>query len=264
MSQVIKALYCLVFLSLTGLAYADEGLTPIPKVSDEWKFLVTPYLWSSGITSTLNFNDRYFNTSTLSSSSVLGDLKSGGMIAAEAHYGSWGVMGDVISATLQSSATSNITVPKLGAQLGSSTTLQQTILTGAATYTVLNNKDAYVDGLLGVRSIGITATVGLALEGTSSHISDAKSTSTVDPIAGLKGRYRIADSTWYVPFYADIGGGGGTTNMTWQGMFGGGKTIEKWVDVSLSYRALYYDMSGGGLLQKTTMKGPQLAASFSF
>ncbi|MBU3624358.1 hypothetical protein [Polynucleobacter sp. AP-Latsch-80-C2] len=52
--------------------------------------------------------------------------------------------------------------------------------------------------------------------------------------------------------------------LTWQGMIGVGKTFDKWIDVSLAYRALYYGMSSNGLLQKTTMKGPQLAASFNF
>jgi hypothetical protein len=93
--------------------------------------------------------------------------------------------------------------------------------------------------------------------------------STADPIVGFKGRYRIVDSTWYVPFYADIGSGGGTTNVTWQAMLGIGKTIEKWVDIALVYRGLYYDMdssktNGQGLLQKTTFQGPQLSATFKF
>jgi len=52
--------------------------------------------------------------------------------------------------------------------------------------------------------------------------------------------------------------------MTWQGMFGVGKSIDSLLDVSLSYRALYYDMHGTGLLMKTTMKGPQLALTLKF
>ena len=52
--------------------------------------------------------------------------------------------------------------------------------------------------------------------------------------------------------------------MTWQGILGVGKTFEKWVDVSLAYRTMYYDMNGDGLLQKTTFKGPQIAATFKF
>ncbi len=128
-----------------SLAQAASEPSPIPKISNEWRFEVTPYLWGAGIKGTLNFDN------------VLGDLKSGGMIAAEAHYGNWGVMGDLISATLQNSGS----VPIYGgvAKLADKVTLQQTILTGAATYTLANTKEAYVDALLGVRGIDVTATL---------------------------------------------------------------------------------------------------------
>lgn len=260
------AIFCTV-----NAAHADSGLSPLPKISDEWRFEVTPYIWGSGVSSTLFYNDRYLNTANLSTSNVLGDLKSGGMITAEAHYGKWGIFGDIVSATLQTSASKTVAVPtrQYGAvpvNASDKTTLQQNIITAAATYTILNNQDAYVDGLLGVRSIMATATVSLDLSayGLSKTFVDSKSVSTTDPIVGLKGRYRIADTTWYVPFYGDIGGGGGTTNSTWQGIIGIGKTFSKLVDASLTYRYLYYDMKGDGLLQKTSFKGPQVAVSFKF
>ena len=257
-------------LSTMNVAYADSELSPLPKISDEWRFEVTPYLWSSGISSTLFFNDHYIDTAKLSSTNVLGNLKSGGMIAAEAHYGNWGILGDIVSATLQVTSYPTIVLPTRAGALpvsaSNKSTLQQNIITGAGTYTLLNNQSAYVDGLVGMRSIMATATVSLDLSayGMSRGAVDSKSISTVDPIVGLKGRYRIADSTWYIPFYADIGGGGGTTNMTWQGVIGVGKTFEKWIDASLAYRTMYYDMKGDGLLQKTTFKGPQLAVTFKF
>ena len=260
-------------LTAARVAYADQGLSPLPKISEEWRFEVTPYIWGSGVSSTLFYNDRYLNTAKLSTSNVLGDLKSGGMIAAEAHYGNWGIMGDLVSATLQTTSNSNVSVkpPSLGGaavpvNVADKVTLQQNIITGAVTYTALNNQNIYLDGLLGARGIMATATVSADLSalGYSKSFVDSKSISTLDPVVGFKGRYRIADSTWYIPFYADIGGGGGTTNMTWQGVLGVGKTFEKWVDVSLAYRTLYYDMKGDGLLQKTTFKGPQLAATFKF
>ncbi|MBU3595292.1 hypothetical protein ICN10_02610 [Polynucleobacter sp. 86C-FISCH] len=260
-------------LTTASVAHADQGLSPLPKISEEWRFEVTPYIWGSGVSSTLFYNDRYLNTAKLSTSNVLGDFKSGGMIAAEAHYGSWGIMGDLVSATLQTTSNSNVSVkpPSLGGaavpvNVADKVTLQQNIITGAVTYTALNNQNVYLDGLLGARGIMATATVSADLSalGYSKSFVDSKSISTIDPVVGFKGRYRIADSTWYIPFYADIGGGGGTTNMTWQGVLGVGKTFEKWVDVSLAYRTLYYDMKGDGLLQKTTFKGPQLAATFKF
>ena len=251
-------------------AYAEEALTPIPKIVNEWTFDVTPYVWGSNINSTLNYKGKYLNTADVTMNDIISNLKSGGMIAGEARYGSWGIMADLVSATLQNSGTAPVTpAPGYNFKVAYKPTLQQTILTGAATYNFINNQDATVDGLLGVRWISMTATLNLALDGTNYSLSDSKTVSTVDPIAGFKGRYRLAGSTWYIPFYADIGSGGGTTNVTWQAMAGIGKTIEKWVDVSLVYRSLYYDMNssktnGAGLLQKTTFQGPQLSATFHF
>ena len=266
----------LAFLSVStlftsmGLAYADEELTPIPRISNQWTVDVTPYVWLPNVSSTLNYKGQYLNTADANMNNIISNLKSGAMISGEAHYGSWGMMADVVSATLQKSGTTSVTpAPGYNFRVAMKPTLQQTMLTGAATYNLINNKDANVDGLLGVRWISMTATLNLALDGTNYSLSDSKTVSTVDPIIGFKGRYRIADSTWYIPFYADIGSGGGTTNVTWQAMAGVGKTIEKWVDVSLVYRGLYYDMSssktnGAGLLQKTTFQGPQLSATFHF
>jgi hypothetical protein len=249
--------------SLT-LAQGSADASPIPKVSDEWRFEVTPYLWGTGIRGTVNLNDSSAKSADMSSGNVLSDLKSGAMIAAEAHKGKWGIMGDLVSATLQNSGSVPVITPDGRATIGDKVTVQQTILTGAFSYTLANTKDAYVDALLGVRAIDVTATLGLTVEGTSIKRSISKKTSTVDPIIGAKGRYRIADSTWYIPFYGDIGSGGGTTNLTWQAMAGIGKTFNKVVDASLTYRALYYDMKDSGVLQKTTMLGPQVAITFKF
>ncbi|QWD64686.1 hypothetical protein [Polynucleobacter sp. MWH-UH2A] len=248
----------------TNLAQAQSAgeASPIPKIAENWRIEVTPYLWGAGIKGTVNLNNSLAKSADMSTSNVLSDLKSGGMIAAEAHYGNWGIMGDLVSATLQNSGS----IPVHGGQatIADKITLQQTILTGAATYTLVNNKDAYLDGLVGVRAIDITATLNGNLDGTSSSRIISSKTSTVDPIIGAKGRYRIADSSWYIPAYADIGSGGGTTNLTWQVAAGVGKTFNNLIDASLTYRALYYDMKSGAVLQKTTMLGPQLSVTFKF
>jgi len=266
MKLFIKILcaFPIAFATPLALAQGSSDTSPIPKVSDEWRFEVTPYLWGTGIRGTVNLNDSAAKSADMSSSNVLSDLKSGGMIAAEAHKGNWGIMGDFISATLQNSGSVPVRTPDGRATLGDKVTVQQTILTGAFTYTLANTKDAYVDALFGVRAIDVTATLGLTVDGTSIKRSISKKTATVDPIIGAKGRYRIADSTWYIPFYGDIGSGGGTTDLTWQAMVGIGKTFNKVVDASLTYRALYYDMKDGGVLQKTTMLGPQVAVTFKF
>ena len=255
---------CLLSLILTAPVFAQDSnaSNPLPKISQEWRFEISPYVWSPGIKGTINFDNGLAKTADFSSSNVLGNLKSGAMMSAEAHKGNWGIMGDLVSATLQNSGS----IPIYGgaATVADKITLQQTVLTGAATYTLANTRDIYVDGLLGARAIDITATLHGNLIGTAEKETISKKTSTVDPIIGAKGRYRIGDSSWYLPAYADIGSGGGTTNLTWQVMAGIGKSFGSLIDASLTYRALYYDMRAGGVLQKTTMQGPQIAITFKF
>ena len=263
--KTLSKLFTLIALGCSmNMAFGQSASesSPIPKIANDWRFEVTPYLWAPGIKGTVNFDNGLAKSADMNTNNVLSNLKSGGMIAAEAHYGNWGIMGDFVSATLQNSGS----VPVYGgaARVADKITLQQTILTGAATYTLANTKDAYVDGLLGVRAIDMTGTLNGNLDGTSISKTISKTTSTVDPIIGAKGRYRIADSTWYIPAYADIGSGGGTTNLTWQVAAGVGKTFNSLIDASLTYRALYYDMKSGGLLQKTTMQGAQLSVTFKF
>ena len=264
MKKIPKILCLLSILLSTHMASAQSNAdaSPIPKVSNEWRFEVTPYIWGAGIKGTMNFDNGLAKSADISSSNVISNLKSGGMIAAEAHKGNWGIMGDLISATLQNSG--SVPVKGGAVTVADKITVQQTILTGAFTYTLANTKDVYADALLGVRAIDVTATLSGNLVGTPDKESISKKTSTIDPIIGAKGRYRIVDSSWYIPAYADIGSGGGTTNVTWQLMAGIGKTFNKVIDASLTYRALYYDMKDGGVLQKTTMHGPQVAVSFKF
>ena len=170
-------------LGASSIAHAEEVLSPIPKVADEWRFEVTPYLWAPGINSTLFFNDRYLSTASLDSNNVISNLKSGGMIEGEVHYGNWGLMFDFISATLQKTGDTPVTVPTragaIPASLANKVTLQQNMYTGGVTYTLLNNQTAYVDGLVGARGISATATLALTFSalGQSLSASDSKSIS---------------------------------------------------------------------------------------
>jgi hypothetical protein len=158
----------------------------------------------------------------------------------------------------------------VNADLSTKVNLKDTILTAVGTYTVFNSPALYTDVLAGVRFISTTASVKANLVVTDNLSQTASrsyypsmTTNTTDPIIGFKGRYRIADSTWFIPYYGDIGSGGGTTNLTWQAMLGVAKAYE-WGDVSLGYRALYYDMDSSGSLQKVTFSEAILGVTVPF
>lgn len=259
MPKFNKFLFVISALLFINNSYADKEVTPIPKITDEWRFSVTPYAWLSGMNSTLFVNNSAVGKADLSGSNVLSKVSAAAMLSVEAHKGNWGVMGDLIYVQLNNQSAKVVDQ----VDLGSSANIKSTIFTGAATYTLLNTPNAYVDGLLGARSISTSTTVNVRVIGYPLNKTESNTTSTVDPIVGLKGRYRIADTSWYIPVYGDIGGGGGKTNVTWQAMTGIAKAFP-WGDVTLAYRALYYDMGSSGVLQKTTMSGPVLGATFNF
>ena len=250
-------------LAFTSMAYAQSDASPVPKVSDEWRFSITPYIWTPGINGTLYYNNTALGSSNLSSSNILSKLSAAGMITGEAHKGNWGAMADFMY--VQFKNTSSTAVGQT--DLGSNSTLAGSILTGAATYTLVQNSSVYLDGLIGARGLSLTASSNMNVPLTRVNATLTRNPSvtatTTDPIIGLKGRVRIADSTWFVPYYGDIGGGGGSTTSTWQAMVGVGKQFS-WGDIALVYRALYYDMHNGGLMQNTTMAGPALGVTFIF
>ncbi|HAT39662.1 hypothetical protein [Polynucleobacter necessarius] len=69
------------------------------------------------------------------------------MLASKVRYGNRGMMADFISATLHKTGTTSVTpAPGYNFRVGLKPTVQQTILTGAATYNLVNSQDATLDG----------------------------------------------------------------------------------------------------------------------
>jgi hypothetical protein len=256
--------YLRIFVTTTTLfmgassAWAQNTPNPIPTLSDEWRFSVTPYVWTPSLNSTLYLNNSPIGRADLSTSSILSDLNTAAMLSGEAHKGKWGIMGDLIYVEIINQGAKVIGQT----DVGSTATVKNTIFTAAVTYTFAHTQDLYADALVGARLLSTSANLNVRAQGYPNETL-SNTTTTTDPIIGFKGRFRLGDGTWYVPFYADFGGGGGSTNITWQALIGVGKAFD-WGDVTLGYRALYYDMKSGATLQKTTMAGPALGLTINF
>lgn len=265
--NILTAAISIMLASLSSIstAYADEAISPIRKISDEWHFAISPYGWLPQVNTTVGNAGAGSKNADISMNNVLSNLKSGVMIGAQAHYGKWGVMTDFASATLQKSGGFNFKGdPQYKA--GDKSTLQATLFNFVGAYNVLNNQDAYVDALLGVRWVGLTTTFDVDLVADPSIRANASSaTRATYGIIGANSRYRIMGSNWYIPLYADIGTGGGSNHMTWQAATGVGVALSKMVDVSLTYRALGFDIkSGSDTLLKGLFHGPQITGTFNF
>jgi len=259
----------------SGVACAQTA-NPLPTVDDAWRFSVGVSAWSPATnTSTFSTNNAYVGSTQSTVVDNINNTGGFGMFNAEAHKGSWGLMADFVYWQINDGVANSTTYINRHTSIytseGAYTT--QSMYTAAGTYTVLNMNSLYADALFGVRYVSSTTSAsvtsvitstsrGQTQQSSATGYYAAVSTST-SPIIGMKGRYRIGESAWFMPFYADIGQGLSGENLTWQTVAGFGRAFS-WGDVSLTYRAMYFELGGAGGLTKYSNYGPQLGATFNF
>lgn len=261
-------------LALPPLATAQES-------AEGWKFSLMPYLWLPTIETKLNLGpvaaSRLESEISLAPSDWLPDLKMTGLLAGEARNGKWLIAGDYIYLNL-GSADSRINTRNFGpgpvqiVDTGSDTSLKTTIWSIVGGYSVVSTPAATVDLIAGVRYLSLKTTTNWNLNadvtgpnGNSVILprsgSVRESGSFTTGIVGAKGRVKLGESNWFVPFYVDVGGGDSIT--TWQAAAGVGYAYS-WGDVRLDYRYMSFDQNGDKLIQGLDMGGLALGVNFVF
>jgi len=252
----------LAMAGLAGVARAEEAPNPIPTVvENQWRGSITPYLWLENVSGMVARDGNTLGSLNVDTSSLLSNLNFAAMVEGEVHRGNWGIWGDLVYSQLSSQA-SHLSIGS--ATLQTTTSLTTGIYDIAATYTLHSSPNAYVDGLLGARILTQDTTVNLSLGGPLPDGVSRNSSSTVtNAIVGVKGRVRISDSEWFVPFYLDVGGGGPQTNVTSQAMVGIGKAYS-WGDVTLALKNVYYQLHQNKVTGDLDLFGAALAVTFRF
>jgi hypothetical protein len=277
MNQMTRSVSKIVAVAATALvasmaANAQES-------SGEWKFSLMPYMWLPTIKTTLDFGpvaaSRLESEISMAPNEWLPHLKMGGLLAGEARYGKWLMAGDYVYMNLGGSSsktnTSNLgSGPVQIVDLGSDTSLKSTIWSIVGGYSVVSAPAATVDLIAGVRYLSLKANTDWNLNvdvtgpnGGSVILprsgSVRKSGNATTGIVGAKGRVKLGESNWFVPFYVDVGGDGSVT--TWQAAAGVGYAYS-WGDVRLDYRYMAFD--GDKLIQALDMGGLALGVNFVF
>jgi len=252
----------LAMASLTGVARAQDAPNPIPTVvENQWRGSITPYLWLMNINGTVARDGNTLGTVHIDTNSLLSNLNFAAMVEGEVHRGNWGLWADLVYSKLSNQA-SHLSVGPVS--LETKTTLTNGIYDIAATYTLHSSPNVYIDGLLGARILTHDTTVNLSLGGPLPNgVSRDSSATITNAIVGVKGRVRISDSDWYVPFYLDVGGGGAQTNFTSQAMLGIGKAYS-WGDVSLAVKNVYYQLTPKQVTSDLDLFGVALGVTFRF
>ena len=245
-------------MSMSGTAAAAN------EADDQWEFEATIYMWTPEIDATtqggtdlnLSFNDIYKN------------LDFTFMGAFTGRKDKWSFLVDEVYMDLSDSDSASRTLVDLGAtlKLDLDVSLKSSITTIAGGYNLVNQDGLLLDVIGGARYVWMEVdvklkgkTVGLSPEG-SRKVKENESDGNWDAIVGAKGRYSI-DDNWYLPYYADVGGG--QSDLTWQALAGVGYQFG-WGDVTATYRYLDYDFDSDYLVKDLTVKGPVFGATFRF
>lgn len=81
-------------------------------------------------------------------------------------------------------------------------------------------------------------------------------------VAGFKGRLNLGSSSYFVPFYVDVGGGQ-QSSFTSQAYLGVGRSFD-WGDLSLIAKNVYYQYKPNNNTVDINMFGAAVAATFRF
>ena len=229
-----------------------------PGSGDSWRFSVTPYAWALGLRGSVSHDNSRIGQVRLSPSDVLSDLRFTGMVAAQASYGRLGLYLDAMYGEL---GQTNSTVVRQ-ASLSAKTSTTITMVTLAPVYRLYESPSFYMDGLAGVRFLQQRAqtTVSGPLPGGALTVSAVQN--LTDVVVGVKGRWKLGDSRYFVPFYVDVGAGE-RSSVTTQAYLGLGHTFD-WGDLSLVVKNVFYQYRQNSNTLDLNMLGIAAGVTFRF
>lgn len=254
--------------------------------SDQWSFSLMPYLWLPSVDGKLKYGPPPAGGASanveLDAAGVLDRLNFAFLLQGEARKGRWLIATDFINldfgnedSKLSSvdfnpgSGPINIATTQLNA--GTKTSLDATVWTLVGGYNMVNDGAATLDLVAGFRYLHIKATTDWNLTaavtgpaGTQTFAAAGgveRSRDLFDGIIGARGRVRLGDGRWFVPYHVDIGAG--SSQLTWQGVLGVGYAF-KWGDAVFAYRYLYFDEGNDKFVQQLSFGGFALGANFRF
>lgn len=262
----LSSALCIALLSFAGIVSAEED-SPIPKVADEFRFGLTPYMWMPSVAGPVDIRNTQVGDVHMTNTQVLDYLSMGAMGEGQVHYGRWGVLANAVFAKLSPPGhRSKANLPE-GGTVDAKTDLWLGVYSLAGTYTVYNSDSVYVDVLAGARFLNLNTKTNLDASVVRTGFNQSKTAysqySSTDAIGGVQGRIRIGESKFFVPFYLDAGGGSAYSKFTSQQMLGIGYTYKN-MDMMLVYDNYYYKINKGDFSARLDMGGPALATTFRF
>lgn len=247
-----------IFAAQLATAQPVPSATTSPtSLQDEWNFSITPYLWGMGVRGSLSHNN-VSKPVKVTLGDLLSDLKFLAMLTAEARTPQYGLYLDALYGDLGKSVAKVVGRADLNANVSA----QLSMITLAPNFRLYSSKTSHVDGLIGARYLGLNTktTVSDSALNVSNQYKITENLTTA--VAGVKGRFNLGDSNYFVPFYVDAGGGQ-HSSFTSQAYLGIGRAYD-WGDVSLVAKNVYYNFKVSNSNVDLNMFGAAVGVTFRF
>ncbi|RLJ68260.1 hypothetical protein [Sulfurisoma sediminicola] len=248
--------------------------------SDEWKFRASIYGWLPAFKVTSNFPPPLGlvggGNTQVDGGDILDAIESVFMGSFEARKGRWGGFADVVTIDLGKTKTGaksftvggNAVAIPANASLSADYNLSGTVWTLAGEYAAIDEPAHNLNVVAGLRYLALEQKFNWAFSGNIGAIQVplrsgvlSSDGSVTDAIIGIRGRARLGDGGWFLPYYGDVGAGG--SNSTWQAMVGLGYSFG-WGDITAAYRGLGYKLPDSKMVTDLRLSGGLVGVSFRF
>ena len=231
---------------------------PLAPVEKKWDVHIQPYLWAAALSGTSKpFALLPPGDVDMRFKDILEDLKFAGMVAGSAHYGRFGVAGDVQYVALKSNA--ETPGPAFSGANVKSDSFIGTLL---ADYRIIDTPRATVYASVGARlywaSTEVTLTPGL-LPGRSATGDDV----WADSMLALRGTFNVTDKVC-VNGWGMIGGFGVGSEIAADLFAGAGYRFTDNVAANLGYRYLRVDRDTSDFVYDVEQHGVMAGLVISF
>ncbi len=241
-------------LTLLLVAPGIAGAQPASPASDDWEFLLTPYLWGSGLTGTVGVAGRDADFE-VSAKDLIQSLDFGLMGNFEARRGRWSFGTDLVYTDLGKDVTFENASGITGAQ-NPRLDMSMTIIEGDVGYQFAESLDV----LAGIRGVNASSSLGVE----SGTLAEADG-SFVDPIVGLRFRRSLSEKFW-VNLRGDVGGFGVSSEFTWFLSAVAGYRVSKLISLDFGYRIWDFDYESDNDLKRldAALAGIAFGLTFHF
>lgn len=232
-----------------------------PAAAQDLQVAFTPYFWAAGLEGDIAPVPGLPTVHTESDfSEILDTLQMGAASAIEVRRGRWALVGDLSYVDTGVSAELATPTPEFSdAGLDSKSVFG----TAALSYRILESTEGdSIDLLGGVRFNWADNDVRLMRpDGSAVKANDDET--WFDPVVGVRGVARLGDR-WSVIGYADVGGFGLSSDLTWQAMASINYHLSDRFSIVAGYRYYAIDYSHDGFVFDAAQYGPLIGTTIRF